>query len=58
MGGVFGGSTGVVLSHFQAFAEAVVAVGAAVANGILNAIAGPAARDKVIEEFSTQNSYF
>ena len=58
MGGVVGGSAGAVLSHFQAFAEAVVAVGAYVGNNIINAIAGPAARDKIISEFSTQNTYF
>ena len=47
-----------IVSEFQEFAENIVAAGAAVLNDFLNVLAGPAARDKVISEFSTQNSYF
>lgn len=57
MGGI-GGTTGQILSFFQSFAEAVVAAGATILNDFLNALAGTAAHDRVIEEFSTQNSYF
>ena len=57
MGGI-GGTAGQVFSYFQVFAEAVVAAGAQVLNSFINVLAGPAARDKVISEFSTQNSYF
>lgn len=57
MGGI-GGTTGQILSFFQSFAEAVVAAGATILNDFLNVLAGPAAKDKVISEFSTQNNYF
>tara|TARA_B110000240_G_scaffold198339_2_gene258476 strand:+ start:1619 stop:4051 length:2433 start_codon:yes stop_codon:yes gene_type:complete len=57
MGGI-GGTTGQILSFFQSFAEAVVAAGATILNDFLNALAGTAAHDRVIEEFSTQNTYF
>ena len=56
MGGI-GGSAGQILSAFQQFAEAVVAAGAAVLNDFLNVLAGSAAEDLVIDEFSTQNTY-
>ena len=56
MGGI-GGSAGQILSAFQQFAEAVVAAGAAVLNEFLNLLAGSAAEDLVIDEFSTQNTY-
>jgi hypothetical protein len=57
MGGI-GGTTGQIFSFFQSFANAVVAAGATILNDFLNALAGPAAHDRVIEEFSTQNTYF
>ncbi|SVE16664.1 uncharacterized protein METZ01_LOCUS469518, partial [marine metagenome] len=41
----------------QSFAEDVVAAGAQVLNSFINLLAGPAAYDKIIDEFSTQNSY-
>ena len=56
MGGI-GGSAGQILSAFQQFAEAVVAAGAAVLNDFHNVLAGSAAEDLVIDEFSTQNTY-
>ena len=46
-----------VVSEAQYFAEDVVAAGASVLGDFLNVLAGPAAKDKIIEEFSTQNSY-
>ena len=48
----------VVTTSFQDFATNVVAAGAQILNDFLNVLAGPAAKDKVISEFSTQNSYF
>ena len=60
MGGVVGvieDVVTIVVTESQAFAEAVVAAGAQVLNDFLNVLAGPAAHDKVISEFSTQNSY-
>ena len=46
-----------VATQIEEFATNVVAAGAAVLNDFLNALAGPAAHDKVISEFSTQNNY-
>ena len=46
-----------VVTFAQDFAEDVIAAGAQILNSFLNALAGPAAKDKVISEFSTQNSY-
>jgi len=46
-----------VVSEAQGFAEDLVAAGASVLNNFLNALAGSAAKDKIISEFSTQNSY-
>ena len=60
MGGVVGvieDAVEVVVTSAQVFAETVVAAGAQVLNDFLNVLAGPAAKDKVISEFSTQNSY-
>ena len=47
----------VVVSEFVEFAENVVEAGAAILNNFLNVLAGSAAHDKVISEFSTQNTY-
>ena len=60
MGGVVGvvnDVVTVVVTSAVAFAENVVAAGAAILNDFLNVLAGPAAKDKIIEEFSTQNAY-
>jgi len=60
MGGVVGvinDIVEVVVSEFQEFAENVVAAAAQILNDFLNVLAGPAAHDKEISEFSTQNSY-
>jgi len=46
-----------VASQAEAFATAVVATGAQILNDFINVLAGPAGHDKVISEFSTQNSY-
>ena len=46
-----------VATFAQSFAEDVVAAGAQVLNSFINLLAGPAAYDKIIDEFSTQNSY-
>ena len=51
------GAVTTVVSEAQGFAEDIVAAGASVLNNFLNALAGPAAKDKIISEFSTQNSY-
>ena len=46
-----------VAAQIEQFATAVVAAGAQILNDFLNALAGPAAHGKDIDEFSTQNSY-
>ena len=56
MGGI-GGSAGQILAYFQEFGEAVVAAGAQILNDFINVLAGSAAQDLVIDEFSTQNTY-
>lgn len=58
MGGIIGGTGGQILSFFQSFANAVIAAGATILNDFMNALAGSAAHNKTIEEFSTQNTYF
>ena len=56
MGGI-GGTAGQILAYFQEFGEAVVAAGAQILNDFINVLAGSAAQDLVIDEFSTQNTY-
>ena len=60
MGGVVGIINDVattISTQIEDFGEAVVAAGAQILNDFINALAGPHAHDKVIEEWSTQNSY-
>ena len=60
MGGVVGIINDVattVSTQIENFGESVVAAGAQILNDFINALAGPHAHDKVIEEFSTRNSY-
>ena len=60
MGGVVGIINDVattISTQIENFGEAVVAAGAQILNDFINALAGPHAHDKIIEEFSTQNSY-
>jgi len=55
--GVINNVATTVASQAEAFATAVVAAGAQIMNDFINVLAGPAGHDKVISEFSTQNSY-
>jgi len=55
--GVVSTAVTTVVSEVVIFAEYVVAAGAQVLNDFLNSLAGPAALDKEISEFSTQNTY-
>ena len=51
------GGLGGVVSALQQFAEAVVAAGASILNDLMTTLGGEGAKDKVVDEFSTQNDY-